>query len=78
MILYRSRDINKSGIYMIKNLINNKVYIGKSINIYKRIVCHISGLNKSDKNENRYLIRSWKKYGSVNFEYSVIEYTEKK
>lgn len=35
------RDLNKHGIYCIRNIINNKVYIGKSINIYTRIASHI-------------------------------------
>ncbi len=32
----RIEDKGKIGIYCIYNKINNKVYIGKSINIYKR------------------------------------------
>ena len=31
-------DKNKCGIYLIRNLINGKVYIGKSINIYKMLL----------------------------------------
>lgn len=34
-------DLNKSGIYCIRNIVNNKVYIGKSKNIYNRITQHI-------------------------------------
>jgi group I intron endonuclease len=77
MKLYRQRDYNKSGIYCIKNLINNKVYIGKSMNIYGRILNHINLLNRESLNENRYLIRSWKKYGRDNFQYIVLEYLDK-
>lgn len=68
------RDLNKHGIYCIRNIINNKVYIGKSINIYTRIASHIQNLNKRSKDENRHLISSWKKYGNENFEYFVLEY----
>ena len=69
---------NKSGIYCIRNIINNKVYIGKSINIYYRIKNHIGALNgKIRKHENEYLINSWHKYGKENFEYFVIEYLDK-
>lgn len=67
-------DKNKSGIYCICNKINNKVYIGKSKNIYNRIKQHIYYLNHKDKNENCYLINAWLKYGSDNFYYYVIEY----
>lgn len=77
MQLFRKRDLKKCGIYAIINKTNNKMYIGKSINIYERIRQHINYLNKKSKNENRYLIHSWKKYGRENFEYKVLEYTEK-
>lgn len=68
------KDKNKAGIYCIRNLVNNKVYIGKSINIYYRIKTHITGLNTKNTNENYYLINSWHKYGSDNFEYFILEY----
>ncbi len=76
MKLHRKRDLKKTGIYCIKNLINNKVYIGKSINIYERIRNHINRLNKESIDENRHLIKSWKKYGRDNFQYIVLEYLE--
>lgn len=68
------KDLNKSGIYCIRNLINYKVYIGKSKNIYARIANHINGLRCKSKNENRYLINAWHKYGEENFDYYVLEY----
>lgn len=67
-------DKNKCGIYLIRNLINGKVYIGKSINIYKRIVAHICGLTaKRKKEENPHFISAWHKYGKEAFEYIVLE-----
>ncbi len=77
MKLYRQRDLEKAGIYVIKNLVNNKIYIGKSINIYERIRQHINLLNKKSLDENRYLINSWHKHGRENFQYYVLEYLEK-
>lgn len=74
MKLYRKRDFNKSGIYAIKNLSTNKIYIGKAKCIYRRIQQHINQLNKKSKDENRYLINAWHKYGRNDFEYFVIEY----
>jgi len=67
-----------TGIYCIRNLFNNKVYIGKSKNIYKRIHQHIYDLNNHDKRkmENEYLVNSWIKYGKDSFEYIVLEKTE--
>ncbi len=73
MKLYRKRDLNRCGIYGIRNTINNKIYIGKSVNIYERIRYHINKLNKKSKNDNIHLINSWHKYGRENFEYIVLE-----
>lgn len=69
-------DLNKSGIYCIRNTVNQKVYIGKSKNIYNRIIQHIYGLNKKLPDENRHLIAAWHKYGSDAFEYFVVEYID--
>lgn len=32
---------DKSGIYTITNCINNKIYVGSSVNIYKRLKNHL-------------------------------------
>lgn len=69
------KDKDKSGIYIIRNLINGKVYIGKAKCIYKRIRQHITSLNKKVKShENDHFINSWHKYGRESFAYSVLEY----
>lgn len=61
------------GIYKIRNIINNKVYIGSSRNgVHKRRVNHKSLLNRK-KHGNRYLQRSWDKYGKDAFEFTIIE-----
>lgn len=57
-MIQRKEDQNKSGIYVIKNKINNKVYVGKAVNIYRRIKAHITALNTKNKDENRHLINS--------------------
>jgi group I intron endonuclease len=69
-------DKNKCGIYCIQNTLNNKVYIGKSINIYARMWSHIRNLNLKSKDENRHLLNSWHKYGQNNFKYFGLEYFE--
>ena len=69
----RKRDLGRSGIYCIRNINNNKIYIGKSVNIYKRIKAHTTALNTKSKDENRHLINAWHKYGRDKFEYFVIE-----
>lgn len=65
-----------SGIYCIQNKINNKKYVGKAKDIYKRMKDHITRLNKKSKDENPHLINSWHKYGKENFEYFILEYVK--
>lgn len=44
----------KSGIYCIKNIVNNKMYIGQSQDIMDRWSKHLTAL-KCGKHENKYL-----------------------
>lgn len=74
MKLNRKEHLNKSGIYCIRNKANSKVYIGKAIDIYRRIRQHINLLNKKSKDENEHFINAWHKYGRESFEYFVVEY----
>lgn len=60
------------GIYKIENLVNRKVYIGKSFDIYTRWYKHEQALD-SNKHYNKYLQRSWNKYGKNNFVFSIVE-----
>ena len=59
---------------MFKNTINNKVYIGQSINIDKRHKEHKHNhLNGNYCNYNSKFYRALRKYGFDNFEISVLE-----
>lgn len=60
------------GIYKITSLHNNKVYIGSSDNIDKRIICHKSRL-KRNVHHSDYLQNVYNKYGKENLQYSVID-----
>lgn len=73
---YNKNDRGKCGIYAIRNLITGKLYIGKSKDIYRRIKTHATHLNTKSKDENRYLINAWHKYGRISFDYIVLEYLE--
>lgn len=61
-----------SGIYMIRNCRNDKVYIGQSQNIDFRIRMHLC-LLRNNKHYNCHLQNAWNKYGTDSFEISVLE-----
>jgi group I intron endonuclease len=61
------------GIYMIQCKVNNKIYIGSSLNIDSRYKQHIKILNNNSKDVNRHLKNDWIKYGSENFEFIILE-----
>lgn len=47
-----------SGIYKITNLLNGKVYVGQSKNVYKRKIQHFAALRK-DCHENGAMQADW-------------------
>ncbi len=66
-------DLNTSGIYAIRNMINEKVYIGSSTNMYRRRSKHFSYL-RNNRHCNNHLQNAWNKYGENNFGFEVLEY----
>lgn len=67
---------NKSGIYIIINLLDGKRYIGSAKNLGKRKTGHLAKL-RHGKHENRHLQRSFDKYGIDCFEFRILEDCEK-
>ena len=64
---------NKYGIYGIRNIVNNNVYVGQTCRTFiLRYNDHKHRLNKN-KHFNNYLQRSWNKYGEDNFEFFIID-----
>lgn len=68
-------SMKKCGIYCIRNIINDKRYVGKSKNITVRFRNHRSDLNRN-KHHSIHLNRSWFKYGLQNFVFEIIEECE--
>ena len=65
----------RSGIYKITNSTNQKMYIGQSINIQKRINEHFWKANlPKDRSFNSILHQAIRKYGAENFYYEVLEF----
>jgi group I intron endonuclease len=65
------------GIYKITNTINNKVYVGSSINLKEREYKHFWMLKKG-LHDNHYLQNSFDKYGKENFIFEIIDFCEPK
>lgn len=59
-------------IYQIRNVKNNKKYIGKSKNIYERFKNHKSRLNNNSY-DNLFLQDDWNKYKECNFEFKILK-----
>lgn len=65
--------MKKVGIYRITNLINNKVYIGQSIDIDTRWQMH--KYHAFNYNSQHHLHKAFRKYGIENFLFEVIKET---
>jgi group I intron endonuclease len=63
---------DKCGVYWIKNITNNKVYIGSAINFGHRKSVHFYTLRKN-KGINLHLQRSFNKYKEDNFMFEILE-----
>lgn len=62
-----------SGIYQIRNIYNNKVYIGSARNYKTRKTDHFRALRRN-KHYNAKLQRAWNKYGENSFVFEILEY----
>lgn len=62
------------GIYQIRNIVNNKVYIGQSVDIARRWWEHKARMHDPNNNcFNKPLYTAMRKYGLEMFEFTVLE-----
>jgi group I intron endonuclease len=61
-----------SGIYLIRNTVNGKVYVGSAVSIYDRLYNHIWHLGQCS-HKNRKLQSAWRKHGTAAFAVGVLE-----
>ena len=66
-----------SGIYQIRNLVNDKIYIGSSNDLLKRKREHFCTL-ENGTHCNAHLQRAYNFYGKNNFKFEIIEICEEK
>lgn len=67
-------NIDCSGIYMFKNKVNGKCYVGQSVNLRKRLHDHIRCYNSNIT--DTVIHRAFNKYGLFNFEIIILERLE--
>lgn len=60
------------GIYLIRNVVSGKCYIGSSVNIYKRWAAHKDQLRRKI-HHSILLQRAWDKYGERAFTFHIME-----
>lgn len=69
-------NIMKIGVYKILNTVNNKYYIGSTVDSFtKRLNHHYHALLR-DKHKNEHLQNAWNKYGEDKFQFIIIEVCE--
>jgi len=69
------KSANKSGVYKIKNLINERIYIGSAKCFKVRLNQHLQSLHKGI-HHNKFLQNDFNKCGEEAFEFHVIEVIE--
>jgi predicted GIY-YIG superfamily endonuclease len=65
-----------SGIYQIRCVANDKIYIGSAVDIQQRWIHHRATL-RSGNHRNKHLQAAWDKYGEDAFEFTILEYASR-
>lgn len=65
------------GIYLLRNLINGKIYVGKSVNIKRRMYQHSKPEIYYKNGKETPIVRAIKKYGFENFNIEILQIFDK-
>jgi len=63
-------QVDRPGVYSIRNKVNGHVYVGSAISLSRRFSEHLRMLHRND-HDNEHLQRSWNKYGDSNFTFNI-------
>lgn len=66
-------EFKQSGVYEIRNKINDKRYIGSTTMTFTKRLEHHRCLLKNGTHKNIHLQRAWDKYGEDNFDFNILE-----
>lgn len=66
-------NLEKTGVYQIRNLINGKVYIGSTTMSFEKRMSHHLNQLKRNNHKNRYLQNAWNKHGEDNFIFEILK-----
>ena len=71
-------SLNKSGVYLITNLVNGKKYVGSSVILKRRYNEYLNPeyIARNLKKGNSKILNSLIKYGYLNFEFKILEIIE--
>lgn len=72
------KDINRAGVYVILNIVNDKVYVGSTTRSFRRRWNDHKRDLRLGKHCNKHLQRSWEKYGEAAFRFEILEFTDSK
>jgi group I intron endonuclease len=66
-----------SGVYIFRNTVNNKCYIGSTVMTFKKRMDHHLWHLRENKHKNIHFQNAWNKYGEDSFEYDILEICDK-